>query len=295
MLCSLSALFWSVITLKTWRFPFHVPYSANSPAFLFLFSSLLWLVQSVWVLNTSYFSALDLFNISYDKWVANRFKGIGLKISMTHPIIKLLAFYSDSVRQETSRTEKPCFFPSFSTVLWLRCEPPPESAHIMGARAYSRNACRCTVSTGSEKRKNGYERGFVRRLHCLSVSKYSCMIKYRSCIWVCRLLGDLWPGWCRSGLWSCLTCFALVESADTPVPTVCHFAKRSTSNDDSESVTFTFYRQLSFCITGFAFVFSLVDFEVFGKVQAMGTIDWLHNYSNFTRHGMTHSGESLSK
>ncbi len=101
------------------------------------------------VLNTSYFSALDCFSSSYD--VAYHFKGIGLKISMTHPIKKLLAFCSDSVRQETNSTEKPYFSPSFSTVLWSRCEPPPESALIMVARVYGRNACRCTASKGGEK------------------------------------------------------------------------------------------------------------------------------------------------
>ncbi len=126
------------------------------------------------VLNTSYFSALDCFSSSYD--VAYCFKGIGLKISMIHPIKKLLAFCSDSVRQETNSTEKPYFSPSFSTVLWSRCEPPPESALIMVARVYGRNACRCTASKGGEKRKNGRELGSLRRLHCLALSK-SCMIK----------------------------------------------------------------------------------------------------------------------
>lgn len=149
MLCSSSILFRGVLTLKTCHFPFHVQYCAHSSTFCFF--------QGILVLSTSYFSALDFFNSSYDAWVANCFKGIGLKISVTHPIQKLLAFYSDSVWQEMNRTEKPCLSPSFSSVLWLRCEHPPESAHIMGARAYSRNACRCTASKGSEKWKSGRE------------------------------------------------------------------------------------------------------------------------------------------
>ncbi len=121
---------WGDIFLSMYKPTYLVDVQYNSPTFSFLFSGLLWFVEGMLVLNTCYFSAtLDFFNSSYDVWVANRFKGIGLKISMTHPIKKLQTFYSDSVWQETNRTEKPCFSPFFSTVLWSRCELPPESVH----------------------------------------------------------------------------------------------------------------------------------------------------------------------
>lgn len=194
--CLVLRCYWGDIFLSMYKPTYLVDVQYNSPTFSFLFSGLLWFVEGMLVLNTCYFSAtLDFFNSSYDVWVAKRFKGIGLKISMTHPIKKLQTFYSDSVWQETNRTEKPCFSPFFSTVLWSRCEPPPESALIMVARAYSRNACRCTASKGSEKQKNGWEWGFVRRLHC---QKAACLSV--SCIWAQCLLGDLWPGWCMLGL-----------------------------------------------------------------------------------------------